>query len=514
VTLTIGRRELVLPRIGTPRNDELPTRGGEVGEVAKRLGRPLMPWQQHAADVLLEYDPDDDDRPCYDELDLTIMRQTGKTLWAFACKLRRCTVVPHRLGRQRVTFTMQKRDNARRKLERDFAPMLRESDQFVEIINPKSKPSRSTKQWKLSLNNGSEHLLFGQGNYLQIDTPSKASGHGDTLDLGVIDEARFLPDDRVEAAMRPAQATRAEAQLIVASTAGDEESAYLWRKVVAGRRSVELGERSRVAYLEWSVPEDAPLDDPDTWWEFHPALGHTIELDFIMSELDRARRNPDQENGEDVFRQEYGNQWVRTPVLGDSERPRVIGADAVKRAEVPNGTTLVGDVAMAVDVSPEGRSASIVIAGRTAAGLPVVDVLACDAATFWIEQVLPVHRDAWGPKMIGFYGSHARALAPVIGRAAGVVPVKELTAGDYAAACEAFAMAMSGTPPRVGHLGQEQLVTAIDGAVKLARGTGWVWDRQTSLVDVTTLVGSTVALRLLETLPVDGPQELEGALGA
>jgi hypothetical protein len=497
---TTGPRALVLPRIGTLRNPELPTRGHEVAEVARRLRRPLMPWQQYAADVLLEYDPDDNDRPLYDEADITIMRQCGKTLLAFSFKVRRCTITPHRLGRQRVTFTMQKRDNARRKLERDFAPMLRESDQFVEVTNPKSRPGRSTKNWKLSLNNGSEHMLFGQGNYLQIDTPSKAAGHGDTLDLGVIDEARFLPDDRVEQAMRPAQATRAEAQLLVLSTAGDEESPYLWRKVLAGRRSVESGERSRVAYLEWSLPEDAPLDDPEVWWEYHPALGHTIELEFIMAELERARRNPDVDGGEDVFRQEYANQWVRIPILGDGDRERVIDPELWASRTVPEGTTL-SDVALAVDVSPEGRSSSITIAGRTSHGLPVVDVLAFDAGTFWLEQRITQMRDAWSPKVIGYGPGAAQALAPEIGRAAGTIPVKALPPGEYAAACQAFVIGLG--EDRVRHLGQAWLTSAVEGAARLMRGTGWLWDRQTALVDISPLVGATVALRLLEMVPAE-----------
>src|SRR5688572_22397182 len=140
---TTGRRDLMLPRVGTPRNLDLPTRGSQYTEVCHRLGFNPMPWQQHVADVVMEYDPDDEDRNCYDESDGTVMRQCGKTVGLlFPTMVHRCTMVPHRLGRQRVTFTMQKRDNARRKLERDFAEILRATDQFVEIRNPKGRPGR------------------------------------------------------------------------------------------------------------------------------------------------------------------------------------------------------------------------------------------------------------------------------------------------------------------------------------------------------------------------------------
>jgi len=489
----------VLPRIGTPRNLDRPTLGHEVVEVARRLRRPLMPWQQHAADIGLELLPDG--LNAYDEVDIVIMRQCGKTLFDLAYMIRRETVTPHRLGRQRSTFTMQKRDNARRKLERDFAPLLREADggDFLEIRNPKARPGRSTKQWKLSLNNGSEHMLFGQGNYLQIDTPSKEAGHGDILDLGIIDEARFHVDDRVEQSMRPAQSTRAEAQIVVSSTAGDDQSFYLWRKVLAGRKACETGRHGRTAYLEWSIPEGADLDDPEVWWEHHPALGHTIELDFIMAELDRARRNPD-EGGEDVFRQEYANQWVRTPVLDDGPREKVIAAETWALRVVPEGSLIVGDVAMAIAVSPEGRSASIAIAGRGTSGRPIVDVLNFEASTFWLERRIAEQRDVWMPKVIGYPPGPSQALAPEIGRAAGVVPVQPLPPHEYAAGCEAFRLGI--VEDRLEHLNQGWLNSAVDGAAKKARGAGWLWDPETSLVDIAPLQAATTAHRLLEMVPV------------
>jgi hypothetical protein len=490
----------VLPRLGTQRNPDRPTLGGHVADVAERLGAPLMPHQRLTFDVGLEYDPDSG-RFDYDEIDLTVMRQVGKTTGLFVLMVWRevWLSLVKGYGRQRTTFTMQTRNDAKKKLERDFVEMLRASDQFVEIRNPKGRPGRSPKQWRYSANNGSEHLLFGQGNFLQIDAPVKRAGHGDTLDLGVIDEARFQVDDRIEQAMRPAQQTRRNAQLWVASTAGDEQSFYLWPKVVAGRRTAERGERSRVCYLEWSIPADADLDDPDTWFEFHPAIGRTITLDFIMAELARARRK---EGGEDVFRQEYANQWVRTPILDSGERELVVDP-AVWADRVEPTDDLVGGVALAVDVSPNGVSASIAVAGRTPGGRAVVDVVAFDVGTFWLEQRIVQMRDAWEPKVIGYYGPHARALAPEIGRAAGTVPVKEITPADFASACEGFVVAL--TEDRLRHLDQPSLNSAIDGAAKLHRGARWMLDRVSSLVDISPAVSAVAAHRLLGMVPDDRP---------
>jgi phage terminase large subunit-like protein len=185
------------------------------------------------------------------------------------------------LGPQRSTYTAQKRLNARKKLERDFAELLRGSRSFREITNAKARPTEGHRV-ALSLNNGSEHIQFGTGSFLQIDTPSRTGGHGDTLDDGTIDEAFAHEDDTVEAGMRPAMATRRNAQLWVISTAGDGRSKYLYRKVLAGRR-LGVG-RARQRLLRRVLrPEDADPGDPATWWGCMPALGITITEDFIRA---------------------------------------------------------------------------------------------------------------------------------------------------------------------------------------------------------------------------------------
>ncbi|HEY3484324.1 MAG TPA: hypothetical protein VGK49_03020, partial [Ilumatobacteraceae bacterium] len=204
------------------------------------------------------------------------------------------------------------------------------------------------------------------------------------------------------------------------------------------------------------------------------------------------------------FRQEYANQWVRVPPLTTGPREHVIAPELWAARAVPEHTAIVGDVALAVDVSPAGRTAAIAVAGRGADGVPIVDVLSFAADTFWVEPRVADHRDTWGPRMIGYGPGSAEAMAPEIGRAAGVVPVKKVPPGDYSAACEAFVLAVK--EDRVRHLDQAWLNSAVDGATKKASGARWVWDRETALSDISPLVACTVALRLLETLEPVEPQ--------
>ncbi len=254
-------REFVPPRWGTrrrtreewldaggdiklaPKDDPWwPTLGRQPGLVAQRLKLPPMPHQQHVFDVAFELDPHKPGNLWYSEADIWVMRQCGKTMGIlFPVIVHRLTMMPRRMGgRQRAAFTMQDRKTTREKLEIDMIPQLVEApESFRRIVNPKGRPGRSTAEWKSSLNNGSEHLLFGQGNYMLIETPSIKAGHGGTLDVKAADEVRFGVDDRIEASGGPAQITRRSSQLWAASTAGDERSFYMWPKVVACRGRIE-----------------------------------------------------------------------------------------------------------------------------------------------------------------------------------------------------------------------------------------------------------------------------------
>ena len=504
-TLTHAADELVLPRFGTPRNYARETRGHEMAEVARRLGTPLMPWQRHVADVALEVDPDTGEL-YYTEIVLTIMRQCGKTMgWMFPWLVWRMTVVPHRLGRQNAVFTMQDRNKARVKLERDMAAALRNRpDDFLEITNPKARPGRPTRQWKLGLNNGSEHLLFGRGNYLSIETPSEKAGHSGTLDAAGIDEARFDRDGDVEAGVVPTMSTRKDAQLLVASTAGNHQSFYFWPKVLGGRQMVEQGATSRTAFFEWSIPDDADIDDPAVWRAHQPALGHTITLDFIFDKIEKARNSPDPGKAEDSVRNEYANQWVTVPVLGDGLRPMVIDPEVWERQKQP--APFAGPVAVGVDVSRDGASASISLAGRDADGCVQTKVHTLQPGTFWLEAELGALIADHKPIAIAYdAGNPANAaVAGQLARAAGTTPVMRLQGAEWSASCAAYRTGFTECAYR--HHGQLWLDSALQGATKKQRGAGWLWDHDQALADITPICSSTAAVRAVEMTKPEEPK--------
>lgn len=349
-----------------------------------------MPWQQELADVAGEFDPITG-LLRYDETDATVPRQSGKSTITLAKSVHRLTVMARRLGPQRSTYTAQLRLAARRKLERDFATALRASRTFREVSNAKARPTKAT-EWRLSLNNGNEHIQFGSGSYLQIDAPSRTGGHGDTLDDGTIDEAFAHETDEIEAAMRPAMATRKNAQMWVISTAGDERSVYLYRKVLAGRSASETGAHGRVCYVEYSAPDDADPADPATWWACMPALGHTINESFIRSEWERAQRKG--QEGIDTFRRAYLNQWPKPPILDEDTRRGVFGGLWLGLADpdAPRGNS----VSFGVAVAPDRAWSAIAVAWHRPDAAVQVMLSDYHAGTDWITARAKELRNQWG----------------------------------------------------------------------------------------------------------------------
>ena len=509
-----GPKELVLPRFGTPRNPDLPTRGGEIADVAARLLLPMMPHLRHMADVLGEYDPDNDGHQVYETGDMFVNRQVGKTMgFLTPYMVHRCTKVPYRLGRQRVMFAMHDRQKTRLKLEQDIIPLLdAAAESFVRISNPKGRPGRSRREWKSSLNNGSESLQFGQGNYLVIDTPSKKAGHSQTLDVVCLDEIRFAVDDRVEQGAGPTMITRRDRMLLRASTAGDEESFYMWPLVVAGRKRCELGVHGSSAYFEYSIPDECDLHDPDVWFEYHPAVGRTISIDDILSKLHLAEDHPD-ESKLDTFRQEYANQWVRHPALSSDPHVRVIDPNVWAVRKVPASTVFTGPGVLGVDVAPKGAAAAIDVVGQIAGGRRLVRVLDVQDATWWLETAMIEHGIHYRVSAVAYdAGGPAKAMAGAIARAAAEIAkatrqpceVVKISGSDYKAACQGL---VSGFVENMYcHVDQAWLNAAVEGAIPKQLGDGWVWDRRSSFDEITPVPAATAALWAYELNPPPTPR--------
>lgn len=457
----------VSPLWATRRRPDRPTLGPRIAETARLLGKPFMPHQRLVADVGGELDPDTG-LPAYREVVVSMPRQSGKTIIVLAWEVDRCVMWE---GRQRVVYTAQTGWDAREKLLDDHAPLVQKS-----ALRSLLKPMRSGDHGVLR-GSGHEAIVFRDGSKIAKNASSEASGHGPTIDLGVIDEAWHDTDDRREQAMIPAMATIDSAQLLVPSTAGTSKSVYFRRKVEAGRHAAEADSGSGIAYFEWGVPKDDAVDpfDPAVWRRFMPALGHTIS--------EQAVAHAAQTMDEDEFLRAFCNQWR------ESEHARVVPAelwDAVQDpAAQPDDPLTFG-----VDVLPDRSAGAIAAAGGGA-----VELIEHGEGTGWIAgtdaepgRAVELVRN-WGGVVVVDGNGPAASIGEDLQRMG--VEVEFLSTPEVAAACARMYDAIADGTVKVRP--SEPVDAAVAGLAKRSLGDRFMWSRSASDADVTPLFAETLA---------------------
>ncbi len=427
-----------------------------------------MPWQQYVVDVALELDPETG-LPVYGEVVLTVPRQSGKTTLLLAAMVHRALLM-YRPGRpQNILYAAQTRQDARKKWEDDHVKILESHKEF-------------RKQFRVRLTNGNEAILWKNGSKHGFVANTEKAGHGETLDMGVIDEAFAHEDARLEQAFKPATSTREDAQIWILSTAGNARSTYLRSKVDTGRQNVAAGLDQDTCYFEWSAPPESDPGDPETWRACMPALGHTISEKKIAGFYQSM---PLAE-----FRRAYLNQWPDDA----PDEWLVISESAWKGLE--NGRSqIVGPIAIAVDVNQERSFGTIAVAGKNAAGKYHVEIAEYQPGTGWIVDIVKRMNRLNKPVAVVLDpGSPAGSLIPEL-EAAGIT-VTKISGREAAQACGQFvdaAVPAEGEPTLV-HIGQVELAAAVAGAHKKQLRDVWYWYRGGYSVDISPLVASTHAL--------------------
>lgn len=442
-----------------------------------------MPWQKYVMDVALEVS--EDGLPAYHTVILVVMRQNGKTELLLPLMTHRATGWG---DNQRILYTTQTASKAREKWEDIHVKRLQESP-LAPMFSTRLRLNQEAMMWA----NGS---MWSPG-----AATAKTGGTGDTLNLGIIDEAWSRPDNRTEVGMRPAMLTQANRQLWLcsmvpgASRAQGNDSMYLRQKMRAGRKLVEQGNTSGIAYFEWSAEAGLDPSDPATWWSCMPALGHTIGEANVKADFESM----------DIvdFCAEYLGWWPQEnkPMWQFIREPTWAALrDPDSRIE--------GRIALGIDIDPARRHASIAVAGKRADGNWHVEVIepggtipANVSDIDWIYSRLPELVERHNPLSVCMDGkSPTRSmLTPMASQGITV----DLPNGlEVAGACARFFDATgqvggeTETATRVRHLGQRSLDAAIAVASKLtspSNGT-FVYARTGGTGNLTPLYAVTLAM--------------------
>src|SRR4051812_33501354 len=162
------------PRWATPRTPERPTYGPAIIAIAGLLGRPFMPWQVQVVMVGLEVQSEaaGDPNPgawAYDEVDVFVERQAGKTTLLRPVMVHRCGV-----PRARGFMTAQTGREARARL------MDATDDILTSVYRPRvrRKVSHSFEELR---------WLATQATMVPF-SPNEDDMHGETPDLVSVDE--------------------------------------------------------------------------------------------------------------------------------------------------------------------------------------------------------------------------------------------------------------------------------------------------------------------------------------
>jgi hypothetical protein len=493
--------------------------GPAVAAIARALDptKASLPHQQYIYDVAFEIDPDTG-LLAYDDVTVVGPRQvTGKTELLMPVMAHRCTgfgpeladyalrefgiVVPEP-GPQKVLYTAQRAEDARQKW-RD-----------VHIARIKKSPLRALWAGPPRLRLAAEAMFWENGSiWCPGSTTGKSAGTGDTLDLGVIDEMWAQEDGRTEIGMRPTMLTRDWRQLWRASMVPGlsrvppEKWGYMRQKMIAGRARADAGVRHKNAYFEWSLPETSDPGDEDGWWTCMPGLGYTVPVANVRSDY-HALDLVD-------YCAEYLGWWPTGALPLWSAVSEQTWRDLIHSGEYQE------PIALGVDATPELTSASIGMAAQITDGGDIhLELIDKRAGVNWIvEAILSLCRshnvcaigiDRNGP-LAGMIRPLTRA-AEEQGLDITIVGTRDkkigngtgMNSAEVAAAC-AQVYSETGehddddpepeeqTLRRVRHIGQQDLDTAVGGAVKHYQGDRWRWERVGSSIDVSPLFCVTLA---------------------
>lgn len=428
--------------------------GGEAVDLAAQCGLVLDPWQQLVVESAFGERADGSWAAM--EVAVVVPRQNGKGSVLEAIELAGLFL----FGEELILHSAHEFKTAQEAFRRVLGLVQSSGDLESRVL-------------RVRTSHGEEGIELRNGSRLRFIARSGGSGRGFSGDRIILDEAYNLPGETI-AALGPTVSARPNPQIVYASSApleGDE-SEVLRALMRRGRVGSE-----RLAYLEWCAGDGADVGDVDGWYEANPGLGVRLSEERIRSfELSAFPK--------DVFARER----LGVVDLSDQAANGVLDLAAWAGC-VDGGSVAEGVPAFALDMTSDRRSASIVAASRSSLGGVHVEVVDHREGSRWLVGRAVELVERWGGRFAIAVGSPAWSLQPEL-RDAGV-PLFEVSTAVHAQACGSFADAVNSGDLRVCHS------LALERAVQAAHvkyfGDSWLWARRRTDVDISPLVGATLA---------------------
>jgi hypothetical protein len=495
-------RGKVTPRLWTPPLVDVLTPENSMGFkwerwAAEGLKRPADPWQRwlmhHGGELL------PDGRPRFEELLVIVARQNGKTelpailssYWQFVER------VPLILG------TSSKLDYAKE----SWAKAVK----YVEAVPALAK--RRPARWTRDANGEQESWTLPDaksGSRYKIAAANKDAGRSLTVHRLIMDELRQHEDYIAWNAAEPTTSTVRDSQIWSLSNAGTDKSIVLndkralalefieWWETLgreeALRRLHEAPGGYRLGLFEWSSPPESEPDDIDALLQANPNVGYRIELESLLAKARRAKSKGG------LLLAGFKTEYMCITVPKASEEPSAI--DLVRWAQLlDRGSQSGPDVAIAVDVAPNRRSAAIVVYSLRPDGRGHLEVVAARPGTAWIIPALLTLRAVQDPVCIAIDAKSAlEGPLKLVGIQVPEDPEQPqrgdlivLGSSDVAAAWGEFTDAISPEADAIRHIGQLPLETAVSSSRTRELGDAEALARRKSAGDITPLVAGVHA---------------------
>lgn len=447
------------PRVGAQRPrilvapESVSSSGAEAVELAAQAGLHLDPWQAFALEVGLG-ERGDGQWSAF-EAAVIVSRQQGKGAIFEALALAKLVLFESQL----FIYSSHEFKTSREAFRRIGA-----------LID--STPELSSRVLRTVKNPSEFGYDFRQGQRLRFFARSGGSGRGWSADDLFFDEAFRLGGEAM-AALLPTLSTRPNPQVWYASSAALSTSDQLH---ALRRRALADGGHGRLAYLEWSAPDDADVHDRDAWALACPALGYRLTEEFIEAEVEAM---PEAE-----FRRERLS-------IPDSPESASGGIDAVAwQAGADTDSAAVDPVTFALEVDDDREWSCVSVGGRRADGLWHGAVVDYRRGTEWVVDRCAELWRKWSPAaFVVDPSSPAGSLIPLL-EARGVV-VTKVTTRETAQACGHFYDLIRAGSFR--HRDEAALNIAVRAAVRRAVGDLWRFDRRSS-TDISPLLSVVLAL--------------------
>jgi phage terminase large subunit-like protein len=431
------------PRIHTPLND-LPSRGGELIDLATDLGIDLMDWQKFA--LIHTHKFKADGRWASPVNTIVVARQNGKSF----------------LQLIRILGGLFLWDE---KLQIGSAHRLSTSlEQFramVQMIEGNDNLAKQVK--KIRWQHGGEEIETLTGNRFIVRAGGSAARGVSRPSTIHLDELREMTDIESFASLRYTLMAATNPMVMAYTNAGDSSSVVLNQFRDRALASI-AGVADDIGYFEWSAPTDEI--SVENARHSNPSMGTLIHADNIKSVLN---------DPPDVVMTEVLCRWV------------VAINSAVDAASWGNCLDKSADLDidkltwLAIDLSPDRRHASLIGAQKIGGEQFVVKLLHTWQNDLQLDDKAIANDLAdYARKYPTEYVLYSRKTSAAVAArlAPAGIPVFDMDT-VYPQACDEMLSAINSG--RLKHRGQAQLSEEVLAAVQLRRGDGgWVIGRRAS----------------------------------